>query len=219
MKLKKLLKDFAASRFETKKVPLVFNFFLLFLVGILLALSLYSHLDKVAFRIENKIDLIAENQNQSTVAGDVTNLIFSYENKSGKQLNQATLTFNLPNSFELIGGSPSQKFDQKTITFNLGDLDINAKGAINLSGKFWAMPKTEQQIYSILTFIPEGNTAKRTKKINQLINISDSPLSLTIKATDWAFAGQPVTFYVTLENKSDNTINNLSLSHNLLSDD
>jgi len=190
----------------------VFDLFLLVVATVMLGATLFFFFWNPS--LTDQIDLKISLGSNRVKSGELVKVTVDYKNRSKYHLREPILALHLPVGFivdrEL---SPTNIFKTDS-TFELSELLPGSSGQVELYGRLWTLPKQDEKIIALLSYLPE-NSKNREQKIGLfLVNLSDSILKSSLEIAQTSFANTHVPFVFKLINTSDSKLEGLNFNFN-----
>jgi len=198
--------------YEHAKKLFAFDIFLLIVAATMLGGSIFFFFWTPG--LTDQIDLKISLGNSHIKNGQNVKMIISYKNRSKYYLHQSILGVHLPNGFIVDREkTPSSTFRTDS-TFDLKDLSPGSSGQVEIYGRLWVVPKQDETITALLSYLPENSKYKEQKLGNFLLNLSDNILSSSLQITTTSFANNRVPFVYKFVNTSEDKLDGLKFNIN-----
>ncbi|MFA5061860.1 MAG: hypothetical protein WC526_01815 [Patescibacteria group bacterium] len=193
----------------------VFDLALLGLAIIILAGGIFFFFWKPG--ITDLIDLSISLGNNRIKSGEYVHLTVDYANKSKYKLENISLGLRLPNGFTVDRTkTPESTFSKTSIFTAITTLDPGAKGQVEIFGWLWSVPNQEERITAYLAYEPHGLNRTEQKVSVYAARLPESIITGKLEMATTTFPNTPTQFTYTITNTGSETVNNISLINNWL---
>ncbi len=148
---------------------------------------------------------------KNITSGDDIAFTIHYKNAQKTTLTNSEMRVKPPTGFVLEESEPKANGSNE-FHFDLGTLSKNDSGKIIMKGTFIGVQDGNHDITTFFTYRPDNFNADFEKVTNATLDVSESPLSISVTGPDDIAAGAATTFTFTLENTSHNDIKGLQLN-------
>lgn len=200
------------NQYEHAKKLFAFDIFLLSVAIVMFFSTLYFLFWNPG--LTDQIDLKISIGNDRVKSGQEVKLTVDYKNHSRYALHNATIALHLPNGFVVNRAkTPTDEFSDQS-TFSVQDIKPGAKGQLSVYGYMWVVPKTDETVIALLSYIPENSKYKEQKLGKFLMNLPDSVIQTRLDIATTSFANNIVPFSFVIKNNSDQKLNELDVNFN-----
>ncbi len=211
MKLIKFLKKTFDNRYlniyKHAKKLFVFDIILLILAISLFGISIFWFFWTPS--IASKIELNFAYSSEKITSGQDLDIFITYANNSKFNLENTSLSLNLPSGFILNKAKNEHISDSNSI--NLGQIKPSGNGKITISGQLIGDVTQTDKILATLTY-KIGKTSKIDQKNEMgLIKYTGSEITGQINIQESSFPDKEIPFTIKLTNLSQNNIDGLTL--------
>ena len=161
--------------------------------------------------VRHAVVLTMASTDERLQSGDLTQITISYQNKSSMLLRDTLLTAQLPNGFILRTASAPIISSSTPLTFFIGDMKTQAQGNITLSGQYFATPKKQTAVLAHLIYNQSTRKAREEKTATLFLTVQDTPLAMALEAPDYAVIGGSTPIILTLTNRGNVPLDNITV--------
>ncbi len=162
--------------------------------------------------LTDQIDLKISLGSDRIKSGDLVKLTVDYKNRSKYFLREPILAIHLPAGFIVDRELTPTSIFKTDSTFDLNELRPGASGQTEVYGHFWTLPKQEEKISALFSYLPEKSQNREQKIGSFLANFSDSVLNASLEMATTSFSNNYVPFAFKLVNTSDSKLEGLNFN-------
>jgi uncharacterized repeat protein (TIGR01451 family) len=135
-------------------------------------------------------------------SGSLITYTVTYENTSDSLLERPTLALTLPEYFDIDCIDCGAPFDEQTNTVILPDLIPGASGYVDITGRYFGIPNTPEELFARLTYTQEGRTVTETRHTKIISTLRGSLLEVSASLPTQMLANGEAPFTIVLTNTS-----------------
>ncbi len=164
--------------------------------------------------LTDQIDIKISLGSNRIKSGELTKITINYKNRSKYYLSEPILALHLPDGFIVDRDlTPTTTFRDDS-TFELKELRPGASSQVEIYGHLWILPKQDEKISALFSYLPEKSKYREQKLGSFLVNLSDSILKASLEMATTSFANNHVPFVYKIVNTSDSKLEGLNFNIN-----
>ncbi|KKW34344.1 MAG: hypothetical protein UY79_C0002G0039 [Parcubacteria group bacterium GW2011_GWA2_53_21] len=188
----------------------IFDIVLLLLATLMLGTSLWFFFWKPG--IANLIELSMSVGGNRIKSGEEVRLTVDYANHSKHLLTDVALALRLPEGFVINRQATPESVFSNNSTFTIPPVPPGGKGQITVTGRLWAMPQHEENIFGTFSYKQEKSEEREQALTSFLLSLPESVLRPRLVIASSTFPSASLPFTYTLQNTGAVAIEEIQLN-------
>ncbi len=197
---------------EEKKIITKGAFLLGVIVLLVLGTVIFYGVRKIIFKPSGaSVDIIGSKQ---ALSGQLLTYEINYKNNNRVNLKKAIIKITYPESFKPESNDNFQEDSPTSGTFSLGTVKSKSQGKVILNGKNFSPKGALIYIRVSLLYSPAGFTGQFETKSQLGVNITSTPINLSVQAPQNITSGDQINYLINYRNDGDVALDNLIVKLN-----
>jgi len=147
---------------------------------------------------------------ETIISGSASKFALVYENRDGRDLENAILEIVYPDGFRFIESAP-QSQDGAGREFSLGEISAGGTGSVKITGIFNGSPQETQVLRAKIYFQQKGITAQFSQSVDSALSLQAPDFNLRITAPAQIVNNQKIEYALSFQNISDTDLDRVQL--------